>query len=99
MTTATTVLAAVPVLLADGRWADGARAMALPVFGRMTVELVMLCFVPVLFCGFKEFKLRAGLAGRHWAGFEEAPAEDLHDPAATRVAPAASRVPESCGQA
>ena len=68
MTTATTVLALVPVLLSDGRGADVARAMALPVFGGMTVELVTLFVVPVLFCGFKEFKLRAGLSDRHWAG-------------------------------
>ena len=74
MTTATTVLALVPVLLSDGRGADVARAMALPVFGGMTVELVTLFVVPVLFCGFKEFKLRAGLTDRHWAGTEETPA-------------------------
>ncbi|MFH5803075.1 efflux RND transporter permease subunit [Alienimonas sp. DA493] len=72
MTTATTVLALAPVLLADGRGADVARAMALPVFGGMTVELVTLFVVPVLFCGFKEFKLRAGLADRHWDGIEDA---------------------------
>ena len=68
MTTATTVLALVPVLVSDGRGADVARAMALPVFGGMTVELVTLFVVPVLFCGFKELKLRAGLHDRHWAG-------------------------------
>ncbi|QDT16691.1 efflux RND transporter permease subunit [Alienimonas californiensis] len=74
MTTATTVLALVPVLLANGRGADVARAMALPVFGGMTVELVTLFVVPVLFCGYKEFKLNAGLHDRHWAGTEEVPA-------------------------
>ena len=84
MTTATTVLALVPVLLSNGRGADVARAMALPVFGGMTVELVTLFVVPVLFCGFKEFKLRTGLHDRHWAGTEETPAE----PAAASFAPA-----------
>ncbi|MFH5802788.1 efflux RND transporter permease subunit [Alienimonas sp. DA493] len=82
MTTATTVLALVPVLLADGRGADVARAMALPVFGGMTVELVTLFVVPVLFCGFKEFKLKAGLTDRHWAGVEDTPPEELGGPAA-----------------
>ena len=45
-----------------------ARAMALPVFGGMIVELVTLFVVPVVFCGYKEFKMRMGLADRHWAG-------------------------------
>ena len=90
MTTATTVLALIPVLLSDGRGADVARAMALPVFGGMTVELVTLFVVPVLFCGFKEFKLRAGLHDRHWAGTEETPAEDSDEPAAAPLAPAAT---------
>ena len=89
MTTATTVLALVPVLLSDGRGADVARAMALPVFGGMTVELVTLFVVPVLFCGFKEFKLRAGLPDRHWAGTEETPAEERDAPAAAGPVPAA----------
>ncbi|QDT16598.1 efflux RND transporter permease subunit [Alienimonas californiensis] len=88
MTTATTVLALVPVLLSDGRGADVARAMALPVFGGMTVELVTLFVVPVLFCGFKEFKLKAGLHDRHWAGTEDTPTEDLDEPAAARLSPA-----------
>ena len=90
MTTATTVLALVPVLLSDGRGADVARAMALPVFGGMTVELVTLFVVPVLFCGFKEFKLRAGLSDRHWAGTEETHADDSEGVAAAPLAPAAA---------
>ena len=71
MTTATTLIALVPVLLSTGRGADVARAMALPIFGGMTVELITLFVVPVVFCGFKEFKLRAGLADRHWEGTED----------------------------
>ena len=72
MTTATTVLALVPVLLSTGRGADVARAMALPVFGGMVVELVTLFVVPVVFCGYKELKMRMGLADRHWSGTETA---------------------------
>ncbi len=72
MTTATTVLALVPVLVSTGRGADVARAMALPVFGGMVVELVTLFVVPVVFCGYKEFKMQMGLADRHWEGVESA---------------------------
>ncbi len=72
MTTATTVLALGPVLLSTGRGADVARAMALPVFGGMVVELITLFVVPVVFCGYKEFKMRVGLADRHWEGVEAA---------------------------
>ncbi|QDV78333.1 efflux RND transporter permease subunit [Botrimarina mediterranea] len=72
MTTATTVLALLPVLISTGRGADVARAMALPVFGGMTVELITLFIVPVVYCGYKEFKLRMGMADRHWEGVEYA---------------------------
>lgn len=72
MTTATTVVALVPVLLSTGRGADVARAMALPVFGGMIVELVTLFVVPVVYCGYKETKMQLGLADRHWDGVEAA---------------------------
>jgi len=70
MTTATTVLALVPVLISTGRGADVARAMAIPVFGGMIVELVTLFVVPVVYCGYKEFKMRLGLADRHWSDLD-----------------------------
>ena len=70
MTTATTVLALLPVLMSTGRGADVARSMALPVFGGMIVELVTLFVVPVVYCGYKEFKMKMGLADRHWEGVE-----------------------------
>lgn len=72
MTTATTVLALAPVLISTGRGADVARAMAIPVFGGMIVELITLFVVPVVFCGYKEFKMRMGLPDRHWSGVETA---------------------------
>ncbi len=77
MTTVTTLMALVPVLLATGRGADVARAMALPVFGGMAVELVTLFVVPVVYCGFKELKMNLGLEDHHWAGTESTPQEDL----------------------
>jgi Cu(I)/Ag(I) efflux system membrane protein CusA/SilA len=77
MTTATTLVALLPVLMATGRGADVARAMALPVFGGMAVEIITLFVVPVVFCGFKEFKMRLGLDDHHWDGIEETPSDDL----------------------
>jgi Cu(I)/Ag(I) efflux system membrane protein CusA/SilA len=58
MTAFTTFAALLPVMLATGRGADVARAMALPVFFGMFVELVSLFVVPVLYCGYTEFRLR-----------------------------------------
>jgi Cu(I)/Ag(I) efflux system membrane protein CusA/SilA len=77
MTTTTTLVALVPVLVATGRGADVARAMALPVFGGMAFELVTLFVVPVVYCGFKEFKMNLGLPDHHWAGTEQTPSEEL----------------------
>ncbi|HEY8506414.1 MAG TPA: efflux RND transporter permease subunit, partial [Gemmataceae bacterium] len=68
MTTLTTVIALVPVLTATGRGADVARAMAMPILGGMMVQLVTLFVVPVIYCGYMEFKLRSGLEGRDRPG-------------------------------
>jgi Cu(I)/Ag(I) efflux system membrane protein CusA/SilA len=71
MTTVTTIAALIPVLISTGRGADVAKAMALPVFGGMVFELITLFVVPVVFCGYKEFKMNVGLADRHWAETEQ----------------------------
>ncbi len=68
MTTFTTVIALLPVLTSTGRGADVAKAMAWPVFGGMLVELLTLFVVPVVYCGYKEFKMNLGLSDRHWEG-------------------------------
>lgn len=60
MTAFTTFAALLPVMLATGRGADVARAMALPVFFGMFIELVSLFIVPVLYCGYMETKLSIG---------------------------------------
>lgn len=57
MTAFTTFAALLPVMLATGRGSDVARAMALPVFFGMFLELVSLFVVPVLYCGYMEMKL------------------------------------------
>ncbi|MBL6706554.1 MAG: efflux RND transporter permease subunit [Planctomycetaceae bacterium] len=61
MTTITTLCALVPVLIATGRGADVARAMALPVFGGMLIEPFTTFVVPTVYCAYMEFKLRSGL--------------------------------------
>ncbi len=81
MTTITTIAALIPVLISTGRGADVARAMALPVFGGMCVELITLFVVPVVYCGYKEWRWRAGMPDRH---FELPVVEE--DPPAARAA-------------
>ena len=49
MTTATTILALLPVLTATGRGADIMLPMALPIVGGMAIELLTMFVVPVLF--------------------------------------------------
>jgi copper/silver efflux system protein len=67
MTAFTTFAALLPVMMATGRGADVARAMALPVFFGMFVELISLFIVPVLYCGYMEFKLRMGWEDPRWS--------------------------------
>jgi Cu(I)/Ag(I) efflux system membrane protein CusA/SilA len=49
MTTATTLLALLPVLTSTGRGSDIMVPMAIPVFGGMAIELMTMFVVPVLF--------------------------------------------------
>jgi Cu(I)/Ag(I) efflux system membrane protein CusA/SilA len=67
MTSFTTFAALTPVLLASGRGADVAKAMALPVFGGMLFALITLFVVPVLFSGLMESRLRLGLTDAYLA--------------------------------
>ena len=62
MTTVTTLVALLPVLLSDGRGADVARAMAIPVFGGMLIEPFSSFVVPTVYCAIAEFKMKMGLA-------------------------------------
>ncbi len=56
MTSATTILALLPVLTATGRGADIMIPMAIPSFGGMMVVLVSSFVVPTLYCLLKEIK-------------------------------------------
>lgn len=57
MTTATTVLALIPVLSSTGRGADLMIPMAIPSFGGMLVEALTSLVCPVLYCWWQERKI------------------------------------------
>jgi Cu(I)/Ag(I) efflux system membrane protein CusA/SilA len=57
MTTATTLLALLPVLTSTGRGSDLMVPMAIPIFGGMLVELMTMFVVPVLFCLIQEIRI------------------------------------------
>ena len=61
MTTATTILALLPVLTSTGRGADIMVPMAIPTFGGMALELLTMFVVPVLYCMVKEREVKRGL--------------------------------------
>lgn len=58
MTTATTLLALIPVLTSTGRGSDVMVPMAIPTFGGMTVAVLTVFVVPTLYCGIAELKWR-----------------------------------------
>jgi copper/silver efflux system protein len=58
MTSATTILALLPVLTATGRGADIMIPMAIPSVGGMSLVLLTMFTVPVLFCLVEEIKLK-----------------------------------------
>jgi len=63
MTTATTILALLPVIASQGRGSDIMVPMALPAVGGMAIELMTLFVVPVLYCAIEEWKLWRTLRG------------------------------------
>jgi Cu(I)/Ag(I) efflux system membrane protein CusA/SilA len=58
MTTATTILALLPVLTSTGRGSDIMIPMAIPSFGGMLIALITLFVVPVLYSWKKEYQLK-----------------------------------------
>ncbi|PHQ61790.1 MAG: cation transporter [Maribacter sp.] len=58
MTTATTILALLPILTSTGRGSDIMIPMAIPSFGGMLVALITLFVVPVLFSWMKEISIK-----------------------------------------
>jgi Cu(I)/Ag(I) efflux system membrane protein CusA/SilA len=59
MTTATTILALLPVLTSTGRGSDIMVPMAIPSMGGMTIEVLTMLVVPVLYCLIREIRLKA----------------------------------------
>jgi len=57
MTSATTILALVPILTSTGRGADIMVPMAIPSFGGMFIALLTVFVVPVLYCWREEMQL------------------------------------------
>jgi len=57
MTSATTILALIPVLTSTGRGSDIMVPMAIPSFGGMLIVLISIFVVPVLYCWIKEAKI------------------------------------------
>jgi Cu(I)/Ag(I) efflux system membrane protein CusA/SilA len=58
MTTATTILALLPILTSTGRGSDIMVPMAIPSFGGMLIALITLFVVPVLFSWKQEYQLK-----------------------------------------
>jgi len=58
MTSATTILALIPVLTSTGRGADIMVPMAIPSFGGMTIAILTVFVVPTLYCLREEIKFR-----------------------------------------
>ena len=58
MTTATTLLALLPILTSTGRGSDIMIPMAIPAFGGMTVALISLFVVPVLYAAREEYLIK-----------------------------------------
>lgn len=75
MTTVTTLVALLPVMFAEGRGADVARAMALPVFGGMLVEPLTSFVVPTMYAAYLEAKMALGFSDPLWDGVEQIPSD------------------------
>ena len=58
MTTATTILALLPILTSTGRGSDIMIPMAIPAFGGMLIALITLFVVPVLYSWNKEVQIK-----------------------------------------
>ena len=60
MTTATTLIALLPILTSSGRGSDIMIPMAIPIFGGMVIASITYFIVPVLYSWQKEIQLKKG---------------------------------------
>ncbi|MCK4921197.1 MAG: efflux RND transporter permease subunit, partial [Bacteroidales bacterium] len=58
MTTATTIIALLPVITSTGKGSDIMVPMAIPLFGGMTIEVLSMFMVPVLYSLWQENKIK-----------------------------------------
>jgi copper/silver efflux system protein len=72
MTTATTILALIPILTSTGRGSDIMVPMAIPSFGGMAIEIMTMLIVPTLYCLIQEWKLKLGIADPRFAAHDKA---------------------------
>ena len=61
MTTATTIIALIPVITSTGKGSDIMVPMAIPLFGGMTIEVLTMFMVPVLYSMWQEGKVKREL--------------------------------------
>jgi Cu(I)/Ag(I) efflux system membrane protein CusA/SilA len=66
MTTATTILALIPILTSTGRGSDIMVPMAIPSFGGMVIAIITMFIVPVLYCSAMEWKLKLGIQDKRF---------------------------------
>jgi len=64
MTSATTIIALLPILTSTGKGSDIMVPMAIPVFGGMIVAVISYFLVPVLYCWREEWRFRRKLEVR-----------------------------------
>ncbi len=76
MTTATTILALLPVLTSTGRGADIMVPMAIPSFGGMMIAIMTMLVVPTLYCSVQEWKLRLGIVDPRFAAHDSSGSTD-----------------------
>ncbi|HAF29966.1 MAG TPA: cation transporter, partial [Bacteroidales bacterium] len=65
MTTATTVIALLPILTSTGKGSDIMVPMAIPLFGGMTIEVLTMFVVPVLYSMWQESKIKRELKNKN----------------------------------
>lgn len=70
MTTATTIIALLPILTSTGKGSDIMVPMAIPLFGGMTIEVLTMFVVPVLYSMWQERKLKQAVSTLKTAGHE-----------------------------
>lgn len=61
MTTATTIIALIPVLTSTGKGSDIMVPMAIPLFGGMTIEVLTMLVVPVIYSMWQEGRVKREL--------------------------------------